>query len=287
MAYNTEKLAKLGQLKELAQKVREECATKASVNALSGRVDELVTAGGEPNVITGVQVNGTDLAVSGKKVNVTVPTKTSDLNNDSKYQTEEQVNAKLSSVYKPGGSVAFASLPAASAGNLGMVYNVTDAFSTTANFVDGAGSTHPAGTNVVVVSADGGYKYDVLAGFVDLTGYVQKEAGKALSANDYTDEEKAKLAGLENYVHQQYTAKASGLYKVTVDATGHVSATTSVTKSDITGLGIPGQDTTYSAATASASGLMKAADKAKLDSLEIATDAEVVEMLDEVFSATA
>ena len=47
------------------------------------------------------------------------------------------------------------------------------------------------------------------------------------------------------YTHPSYTAKSSGLYKVTVDATGHVSATTAVAKDDITGLGIPAQDTVY------------------------------------------
>lgn len=47
------------------------------------------------------------------------------------------------------------------------------------------------------------------------------------------------------YTHPTYTSKTSGLYKITVDGTGHVSGTTAVTKSDITGLGIPAQDTTY------------------------------------------
>lgn len=45
------------------------------------------------------------------------------------------------------------------------------------------------------------------------------------------------------YTHPKYTARSSGLYKITVDATGHVSAATAVTKADITGLGIPGSDT--------------------------------------------
>lgn len=45
------------------------------------------------------------------------------------------------------------------------------------------------------------------------------------------------------YSHPTYTAKSSGLYKVTVDGTGHISATTAVTKADITALGIPTQDT--------------------------------------------
>ena len=72
-------------------------------------------------------------------------------------------------------------------------------------------------------------------------------------------------AGANKYTHPRYTARASGLYKVTVDGTGHVSAATAVTKSDITALGIPESDTTYSAATTSAEGLMSAADKTKLD----------------------
>lgn len=58
------------------------------------------------------------------------------------------------------------------------------------------------------------------------------------------------------YTHPTYTAKSVGLYKVTVDDTGHVSATTVVTKDDITALGIPAQDTntTYSDFVKSGSG---------------------------------
>ena len=75
------------------------------------------------------------------------------------------------------------------------------------------------------------------------------------------------------YTHPTYTAKDAGLYKVAVDGTGHVSSATSVAKSDITALGIPAQDTTYSTATTSAAGLMSAADKTKLDG--IASGAQV------------
>ena len=74
-------------------------------------------------------------------------------------------------------------------------------------------------------------------------------------------EDKEKLngiaAGANKYSHPGYTSKSNGFYKVTVDGTGHVSATTAVTKADITGLGIPAQDTTYSAATSSTLGLVK------------------------------
>lgn len=53
------------------------------------------------------------------------------------------------------------------------------------------------------------------------------------------------------------SAFSNGLYKITTNDQGHVTAATAATKEDITSLGIPGQDTTYSAmkgATASAAG---------------------------------
>ena len=57
----------------------------------------------------------------------------------------------------------------------------------------------------------------------------------------------SKLNGIANganaYSHPGYTARTAGLYKITVDGTGHVSAVTAVGKADITALGIPGSDT--------------------------------------------
>lgn len=93
---------------------------------------------------------------------------------------------------------------------------------------------------------------------MDLSGYVKtttlttelakkvdKVSGKQLSTNDYTTTEKNKLAGIaesaNKYVHPTSAAgaKASGLYKITTDANGHVTAATAVGKADITALGIP------------------------------------------------
>ena len=87
--------------------------------------------------------------------------------------------------------------------------------------------------------------------------------------NVYTSDEKTKLNGIETgankYVHPTYTSKTSGLYKITVDGTGHVSGTTAVSKADITALGISSTDTTYSTATQTVNGLMSSTDKKKLD----------------------
>ena len=63
-----------------------------------------------------------------------------------------------------------------------------------------------------------------------------------------------------NTAYTHATAKgsafSSGLYKITTNAQGHVTAAIAVTKADITNLGIPAQDTTYSAAGSSL-GLVK------------------------------
>lgn len=77
----------------------------------------------------------------------------------------------IGTVYKAAGSVAFASLPTLGAEYEGYVYNVTDSFTTTSDFVEGAGKDYPAGTNVVCIDVSGVYKWDILGGFVDLTGY--------------------------------------------------------------------------------------------------------------------
>ena len=83
-----------------------------------------------------------------------------------------------------------------------------------------------------------------------------------------------KGATYNNYVHPAGSApsKASGFYKFSTDSTSHVASVTAVAKSDITALGIPGQDTTYGNATQSTSGLMSAADKTKLDGISTGTN---------------
>lgn len=86
-------------------------------------------ADAEKNTIIGLQKNGEDIAVDSttRKANILIPTKVSELENDSKYLTQHQ----------------------------------------------------------------------------DISGKVDKIEGKGLSTNDFTTEEKTKLAGLENYTHPE------------------------------------------------------------------------------------
>ena len=67
----------LDQLKMLALRTKGEINKVGTrVTELSGRVDELVTAGGEPNVLVGVKVNGTALAIAEKMVDILIATGT-------------------------------------------------------------------------------------------------------------------------------------------------------------------------------------------------------------------
>lgn len=70
--------------------------------------------------------------------------------------------------------------------------------------------------------------------------------------------------GANKYTHPAHTARTSGLYKITVDSLGHVTAVSAVQKKDITSLGIPDSDTTYDLASDYSNGLMSADQYTKL-----------------------
>ena len=125
-----------------------------------------------------------------------MPVNVSDLANDAKYQTQEQVAASV-----------------AAADHLKR------------KKVENAEAIDPAADDAAQYiymvpkgSAKDGDKYDeymVIDGVVekvgdwavDLSGYVEKEDGKGLSANDYTSDEKTKLAGVaEGATNVQATA---------------------------------------------------------------------------------
>ena len=75
-------------------------ATESDVNTvdtkltnLETRVDNIISTGGEPNTINHIQKNGVELPITNKTVNVTVPTKVSDLTNDTGFGTITEVTA--------------------------------------------------------------------------------------------------------------------------------------------------------------------------------------------------
>lgn len=121
-----------------------------------------------------------------------IPSKVSQLTNDSNYQTGAQVEAAIAAQvgrsYRPSGSIPFAELPELTAANLGKVYNITNAFTTTDDFVEGAGKKYKAGADVGIVELQGEsvgelvYKYNVFANFVDTSGLMNKITGGTAGA---------------------------------------------------------------------------------------------------------
>lgn len=79
---------------------------------------------------------------------------------------EAKIDDALIGLYYPGGSVDFSDLPELSADVFRKAFIVTDAFTTTSDFVEGSGTSYPAGTNVAVVNTgtaeDPVYKFDVV-----------------------------------------------------------------------------------------------------------------------------
>lgn len=93
------------------------------------------------------------------------------------YELNEQVKILdgeigrvASGGFVPAGSVFFEDIPSLDNKRKGFTYNIKDAFTTTTDFMEGAGVEYPAGTNVAIVQDDlGNLKYDTLAGFIDVT----------------------------------------------------------------------------------------------------------------------
>lgn len=77
------------------------------------------------------------------------------------YEQARRISESFSGALRPMGTVAFANLPALSEADGGSMYNISDQFTTTAEFKEGAGNTIPAGANVYKTE-DG--KWDILAG---------------------------------------------------------------------------------------------------------------------------
>jgi len=77
------------------------------------------------------------------------------------YQQAKDVSEGLKGGLQPHGTVAFADLPALADVSTGWMFNISDEFTTTDDFKEGAGNVIPAGANIYKTSYE---KWDVLAG---------------------------------------------------------------------------------------------------------------------------
>ena len=277
MAYDSNKLVKLGHLKELATKIKTEYATKAELQAIQIPEYSIVKQGtAESGYLSTYYLTKGGEQV-GEKINIP---KDFLVNSADILEVEEENQpydgAQVGDLY-----IDFVINSKGADDTATHIYlpvnELVDAY-TGGNGIE-VSTANVISAKIDSVNANG---LGVTAAGFKLDLATTSTAG-AMSAAD-----KAKLdgiaAGANNYTHPEHTAHESGLYKVTVDAQGHVTDADPVAKEDITGLGIPAQDTTYGEATQETAGLMSAADKKKIDGMVIAEESEVTEMLNEVFT---
>lgn len=277
MAYDSNKLVKLGHLKELATKIKTEYAAKAELQAIQIPEYSIVKQGtAESGYLSTYYLTKGGEQV-GEKINIP---KDFLVNSADILEVEEENQpydgAQVGDLY-----IDFVINSKGADDTATHIYlpvnELVDAY-TGGNGIE-VSTANVISAKIDSVNANG---LGVTAAGFKLDLATTSTAG-AMSAAD-----KAKLdgiaAGANNYTHPEHTAHESGLYKVTVDAQGHVTDADPVAKEDITGLGIPAQDTTYGEATQETAGLMSAADKKKIDGMVIAEDSEVTEMLNEVFT---
>ena len=165
-----------------------------------------------------------------------------------------KIGTEISAVYKPGGNKTAAELTSALLveANLGKVYNLTTDATTTSDWVDGAGETVKAGTDVGIVAIDDNgttvYKFNAYSVKIDLSGYKTVQTAVA-------------------------DPSASGNSLTFID---------SISQNE-QGVITPTKKTVYSAAPSTSgvggqAGLLSASDKEKLDGVIYATSEDIAEM---------
>lgn len=192
-----------------------------------------------------IKVNGTDMAITGwsdlsAKVTANETTITTlngsdttegsvakavkDASDTLTTTMDTKIAAAIASTYKPAGSIAVAGLTSdlLVAANEGKVYNLSDAGTTTADFIEGAGNPLKAGDNVVIINTGTNeapvFKFDVLSGIVDLSAYSTttqmntaiENAIDGLTADDIPSIPADKVTGLDEAISDAITAPGEG-----------------------------------------------------------------------------
>lgn len=192
--------------------------TTAEKNKLNG-----IASGAQVNVIETVKVNGSALTVTSKAVDVSVPTKTSQLTNDSGYLTTGDIPegaAASTTTPKMDGTAAVGTELAFARGDHVHPSDTSKLSIEDISITKLTGDN--AGISTLYLGADE-HGNALEAYFVDetgaqgfknlLNGKVDAVSGKGLSTNDYTTAEKNKLAAFGSASTYALKSDITNMYK--------------------------------------------------------------------------
>lgn len=172
MAEVNERVTPFGLVDKLAQEFQ------AKLAQTNKKVQELGAAGAEPNVITAVKNNGTPLEIADRAVDIGAAIAAAVAASD---HLQRKIVASLDAIdpSAEGADRFIYMVPKTGSGE----NDLYDEYMVLDGAVEHVGNTK-----------------------VDLSGYQPKEEGKVLSSNDFTDEAKAKLDGIELATEEDYNA---------------------------------------------------------------------------------
>ena len=152
------------------------------------------------------------------------------------YEQTKSISESFAGTLRPKGTVTFANLPSVSLAETGDMYNVSDEFTTTTDFAEGAGNTIPLGSNVYK-NSDG--KWDVLAGS-PVTGVKGSEETSYRRGNVNITKENIGLGNVDNTADSEkrvsYATSAGSADSATKSSND--SANQKITSTYIKGVGI-------------------------------------------------
>ena len=135
------------------------------------------------------------------------------------YEQARYISSSFRGALRPMGTVTFANLPALASAGEGDMYNISDQFTTNANFKEGSDHTIPAGANVYKTADN---KWDILAGS-PVTGVRGSEDATYQTGNVDITKVNIGLGNVDNTADaDKSVSHASTATKATQDSDGNV-----------------------------------------------------------------